>query len=42
MKKQEQINRLLELGYSARKINSLKYEKDRVEMIIKLESKKSK
>jgi len=42
MKKQEQINKLLELGYSPRKINTLKYEKDRVEMIIKLESKKSK
>ena len=39
MKKQEQINLLLELGYSARKINSLKTEKNRVEMIMKLESK---
>ena len=42
MKKQEQINRLMELGYPIRKIYSLRYEKDRVEMIIKLESKKSK
>jgi len=42
MKKQDQINKLLELGYSPRKINSLKYEKDRVEMIMKLEGKKSK
>ena len=42
MKRQDQINKLLELGYSPRKINSLKYEKDRVEMIIKLEGKKSK
>ena len=42
MKKQEQINRLLELGYSSRDMYLLKYEKDRVEMIIKLESKKSK
>ena len=42
MKKQDQINRLMELGYPTRKIYSLKYEKDRVEMIIKLESKKSK
>jgi len=42
LKKKEQVNKLLELGYSPRKINSLKYEKDRVEMIIKLESKKSK
>ena len=42
MKKQDQINRLMELGYPTRKIYSLRYEKDRVEMIIKLESKKSK
>ena len=42
MKKQDQINRLMELGYPTRKIYSLKTEKDRVEMIIKLESKKSK
>jgi DNA polymerase III psi subunit len=42
MKKQDQINKLMELGYPTRKIYSLRYEKDRVEMIIKLESKKSK
>ena len=42
MKKQEQVNRLMELGYSSRDMYLLKYEKDRVEMIIKLESKKSK
>jgi len=42
MKKQDQINRLMELGYPTRKIYSLRHEKDRVEMIIKLESKKSK
>ena len=42
LKKKEQVNKLLELGYSPRKVNSLKYEKDRVEMIVKLESKKSK
>jgi hypothetical protein len=42
MKKQDQINRLMELGYPTRKIYSLAYEKDRVEMIIKLESRKSK
>ena len=42
MKKQDQINILMELGYPTRKIYSLRYEKDRVEMIIKLESKKSK
>ena len=39
MKKKDQINLLLELGYSPRKINSLKYEKDRVKMIMELESK---
>jgi len=42
MKKQEQVNRLMELGLTNRKIKTLKYEKDRVEMIIKLENKKSK
>ena len=43
MKKQDQINRLMELGYPSGSISRfLKYEKDRVEMIIKLESKKSK
>jgi len=42
MKKQDQINILMELGYPTRKIYSLKYEKDRVEMIIKLQNKKSK
>ena len=42
MSKNEQINRLMELGYPTREIYSLKYEKNRVEMIIKLESKKSK
>ena len=30
MKKQQQINLLLELGYSARKINGLKTEKKRI------------
>ena len=41
MKKQDQINRLMELGYPSGRISQfLKYEKDRVEMIIKLESKK--
>ena len=39
MKKKDQVNLLLELGYSPRKVNSLKYEKDRVRVIMKLESK---
>ena len=42
MNKKDQVNLLLEYGLSNRKIKTLKYEKDRVEMIIKLESKKSK
>jgi len=42
MKKKDQVNLLLEYGLSSRKIKTLKYEKDRVEMIIKLENKKSK
>ena len=42
MKKKDQVNLLLEYGMSPRGISQLKYEKDRVEMIIKLESKKSK
>ena len=35
MIKQEQINRLLELGYSSRDMYLLKYEKDRVENLAK-------
>jgi hypothetical protein len=42
MNKKDQVNLLLELGYSPRKVNSLKYEKDRVRVIMKLEGKKSK
>ena len=42
MKKSEQVDLLLEYGLSPRAIKRLKYEKDRVEMIMKLESKKSK
>jgi hypothetical protein len=42
MKKKDQVNLLLKLGYSPRKVNSLKYEKDRVRVIMKLEGKKSK
>ena len=40
MNKKDQVNLLLEYGMSPRGISQLKYEKDRVEMIIKLESKK--
>ena len=40
MKKSEQVDLLLEYGLSPRAIKRLKYEKDRVEMIMKLESKK--
>jgi hypothetical protein len=42
MKKQEQINILLELGYSSRDMYLLKYENDRVNKILELEKKKSK
>jgi hypothetical protein len=40
LKKNEQINLLFELGLKKRTIDGLKYEKDRVEMIIKLQDKK--
>ena len=39
MKKVDQINLLLELGYPNRDIKTLKYEKDRVAKIIELEKK---
>ena len=39
MKKADQINLLLELGYPNRDIKTLKYEKDRVAKIIELEKK---
>jgi len=42
LKKKDQINLLIKHGLTNRKIKTLKYEKDRVEMIIKLENKKSK
>ena len=42
MKKEEQINKLIELGFPPREAYHLQYEKDRVNMIIKLESKKKK
>ena len=42
MNKKDQINLLIEYGLGGRAIKDLKYEKDRVEMIIKLENKKSK
>ena len=42
MNKKDQVNLLIEYGLGSRAIKNLKYEKDRVEMIIKLESKKSK
>ena len=40
LKKDEQIKRLEGLGLSNDEIKKLKYEEDRVNMIIKLESKK--
>tara|TARA_R110002110_G_C13333346_1_gene707049 strand:- start:56 stop:1207 length:1152 start_codon:yes stop_codon:yes gene_type:complete len=42
LKKDEQVERLKGLGLSSDKIKELKYEEDRVNMIIKLESKKKK
>ena len=42
MNKKDQINLLIEYGLGGRAIKDLKYEKDRVEMIIKLENNKSK
>jgi hypothetical protein len=40
--KKDQVNLLIDLGLSKRQINKLKYEKDRVDMIIKLQNKKKK
>ena len=40
MNKKDQVNLLMELGLSTKQIKKLKYEKDRVEMIIKLQNKK--
>ena len=42
MNKKDQVNLLMELGLSTKQIKKLKYEKDRVEMIIKLQKKKKK
>tara|TARA_R100000700_G_scaffold32134_1_gene39372 strand:- start:309 stop:884 length:576 start_codon:yes stop_codon:yes gene_type:complete len=42
MKKTDQINLLLQLGYPNRDIKALKYEKDRVAKIIELENKSKK
>ena len=42
MNKEEQINKLIEMGLPPREAYHIKYEKDRVDMIIKLESKKRK
>jgi len=39
MKKSDQVNLLLELGYPNRDIKTLKYEKDRVAKIIELQNK---
>ena len=39
LNKKEQINMLIDNGWSMRRINGLKYEKDRVEAIMKLEKK---
>ena len=40
MNKKDQVNLLMELGLSPRKIKKLKYEEDRVNKIIELENKK--
>ena len=40
LKKEEQINLLLELGYPTRSTYSLRYEADRVNKIIELQDKK--
>ena len=40
MNKKDQINMLMDLGLSSRRIKKLKYEEDRVKMIMQLESKK--
>jgi hypothetical protein len=40
MNKKDQVNLLIDLGLGWRTIDNLKYEKDRVEMIIKLQDKK--
>ena len=42
MNKKDQVNLLMELGLSTKQIKKLKYEKDRVEMIIKLQKKNKK
>ena len=42
MNKKDQVNILMDLGLSSRKIKKLKYEEDRVNMIIKLQDKKNK
>ena len=42
LKKDEQIDMLLSLGLSTKEIRNLKYEKDRVEKIMELESKDKK
>ena len=42
MNKKDQVNTLMELGLSSKKIKKLKYEEDRVNMIIKLQDKKKK
>ena len=38
--KKDQVNTLMKLGLSSKRIKELKYEEDRVNMIIKLENKK--
>ena len=42
MTKKDQVNRLIDLGLSNKQIKELKYEEDRVNKIIELESKEKK
>ena len=39
MKKDDQVNMLMSLGLSVKEIRALKYEQDRVDKIIELQSK---
>ena len=42
MNKKDQVNKLIDLGLSNKQIKELKYEEDRVNKIIELESKEKK